>query len=51
MSPLTHMLKARVDPLTYQQIVIEAKRDQRSVGAVVRLALREHLEKKRKVQR
>lgn len=47
MSPLTQLLKARVDPVLYVQTVNEAKRTNRSVGFVIRLALKEHLAKKR----
>lgn len=40
---LDHLLKARVDRKLYADVQSEAKRSGRSVGAVIRLALREHL--------
>lgn len=50
MSNLTHMLKARVDAATYVQITNEAQRSERSVGAVIRAALREHIAKSKRAR-
>lgn len=47
MTGLDHLVKARVDKATHDALVKEAKISERSVGAVVRVALREHLDKKK----
>lgn len=48
MSGLTEKIEARVDHDTYAALVKEAKRSERSIGAVVRIALREHIAKSRR---
>lgn len=45
MSGLTEQVKVRVDRATKAQLAIETKRQQRSEGAIVRIALREYLSK------
>lgn len=45
MSELTEVVKARVDKATKAQLAVEMRRQQRSEGAIVRIALREYLSK------
>lgn len=45
MTGLTETVKARVDRATKAGIAVEMKRQQRSEGAIVRIALREYLTK------
>ena len=43
MQPLTENVKVRLSPQEYADLRREARRDDRSVGAVIRLAVREYL--------
>jgi hypothetical protein len=45
MSTLTEQVKVRVDRATKAQLAVEMRRQQRSEGAIVRIALREYLAK------
>lgn len=45
MSSLTEVVKARVDKATKAGLAVEMRRQQRSEGAIVRIALREYLAK------
>lgn len=48
--PLTEKIEARVDKNTKAQLAVEMKRQQRSEGAIVRLALKDYLSRKRVVR-
>ena len=45
MSSLSEQVKVRVDKATKAQLAVEMRRQQRSEGAIVRIALREYLAK------
>lgn len=44
---LTERIDVRLDVKTYRALLREAKQSERSLGQIVRLALREHLAAKR----
>lgn len=44
---LTDRIEIRIEPEMHEQLKREAAKSDRSVGAVVRVALREHLERKK----
>lgn len=45
MAALTETVKARVDRATKAALAVETTRSQRSEGAIIRLALREYLQR------
>ena len=47
MGGLTEEIKCRVDANTKAMLRVEAKRSERSEGAVIRIALREYLSKRK----
>lgn len=46
-SKLTEQVKVRIDLATKTRLGVETRRQNRSEGAIVRLALREYLDKQR----
>ena len=44
---LSDRIEIRLEPGMRQQLQQEAERSERSIGAVIRIALREHLDKKK----